>query len=750
MTKRERIVELIHECREHGRDVMLEPHAFRLLQHLGFRVPLFMHLSKPQQIDDQVLTRFSGDKVVLKIVSRQLAHKSDVAGVAVLAKEPNAVQAHAESMLESLAAWRPEGLMLQEYVPYEPSLGNELLLGMRWNREFGPVVSCAAGGLDTEDLRRGLTEQSGLTMWSPKLGGVDSVEADLGRLLAVDLMIRSRRGRSPRVPQKELRNTVDRFSRAAEWLVGEFVDELEINPLVAHQGSLVALDVLVTVSKEHRTGYPARPLRKIDRLLHPRSVAIVGVSRRLNPGHQILRNLLREGFEARRILLIKQGLESFAGCACYPDVASLPEAVDLLIVSVAARDVPEIVRQVIELRKAESLIVIPGGLGEKEGSEELVSKLRSELGASRSSRSQGPVLNGGNCLGIRSRPGKLDTFFLPPHKLPPSVAAARGAALISQSGAFLAAKSSKLSRLPVKYSVSVGNQLDLTVGDYLTFLESDQDITLFAVYLEGFQPLDGARALQAAHRIAQSGRPVIFYRAGRSEAGARAAASHTAALAGGYQVFRALARLAGVLVAETLVDFEDLVSTFHALSGRPVNGRRVGAVSNAGFECVAMWDTLGELVPAEFSPATSRRLGELLRRSRIDGVVDLRNPLDLTPIVGDADFEEAARSVLQDEAVDLGIVGCVPLTGALNTMPPAEGHSEDVFASESVANRLVGLWGETAKPWVAVVDAGEAFDGMAELLRRGGVPVFRSADRALLQLRRFCEFGLRWPGRAPS
>jgi len=160
-------------------------------------------------------------------------------------------------------------------------------------------------------------------------------------------------------------------------------------------------------------------------------------------------------------------------------------------------------------------------------------------------------------------------------------------------------------------------------------------------------------------------------------------------------------------------------------------GPRLGALSNAGFECVAIADNLGDFTLADFSPATVAALGEVLKRARIAEIVSVHNPMDLTPIVGDADYEEITRLILADEGVDAGLVGCVPMTQALNTLVRGEGHPEDLTREDSIGNRFVRLHRATTKPWVTVVDAGRIYDPMALLLEQGGVPTFRNADRAL-------------------
>jgi acyl-CoA synthetase (NDP forming) len=196
-------------------------------------------------------------------------------------------------------------------------------------------------------------------------------------------------------------------------------------------------------------------------------------------------------------------------------------------------------------------------------------------------------------------------------------------------------------------------------------------------------------------------------------------------------VTRELARSAGVLLAETIDTFEDLVLLATALADRPPAGRRLGAISNAGFECVALADSLGSLTLSAFAPATVARLEETFRAARIDGLVDVHNPIDLTPMAGDEAYEQAVRAVAADEGVDLVVVGCVPLSAQLNTLAAGAGHDEDVSRAAAVGARLARVAAGCRTPIVVTIDSGALYDAMADGLLRAGVPVFRSVDRAL-------------------
>ena len=293
----------------------------------------------------------------------------------------------------------------------------------------------------------------------------------------------------------------------------------------------------------------------------------MGVSEKgVNPGRQILRNLLADGFPAADITIVKPGSEQIDGVKCVPSLEALPARQDLLILSISAAQAPEAIAAIAEGQRAESVILIPGGLEEKPGSEPLVARMRQAIADSRATAWGGPVINGGNCLGVRSVPGRYNTLFIPDHKMPMARGAESPVAFVAGSGAFAVSKANKLATLNPRYILTIGNQMDLTAADYLEFLRDDPAVEHLRRLPRGL-PAARRPALPAtcAREIVAGGRTVILYRAGRTSAGAAAAASHTASVAGDYAVTRRLAEAAGIVLADTLEDFEDLVRLFVAL-----------------------------------------------------------------------------------------------------------------------------------------------------------------------------------------
>jgi acyl-CoA synthetase (NDP forming) len=755
-----------------GRSVLLEHEVYALLASAGVVVPRHRLVASVPAVDAALCGALASDEAVVKIASADLLHKSDVGGVVVCRNEPLAVREAVAGVLAAARAAVPgariEGALVAERVRFRGGTGREILASFRHDAAFGPVVVIGCGGLDTETLLGSLRPERARVMLPAEGLTAEAARRALRRTLVHDAAtgrLRSSRGHG--IADDELVGLALSLAQlAARWAGflpegGLGLSELEVNPVVvAEEGRLVALDGLARL---HRPAplLPPRPVAELRRLLEPKSAVVVGASADvLNPGRIILRNLVEGGGVPReRIWAIHPKAAQIDGCRAFPSLADLPEPADLAIVSVAADlGADAVVREIVDGRRARTVTLIAGGFGETEHGREAEARIRTAVADSHRAADGGVLLNGGNCLGIISVPGRYNTFFIPQHKLPfempptgadlataastsggspaPPEAQATDAGLasISQSGAYLVTQISNLHHVVrPRYAISVGNQMDVTVSDYLARLEDDAEARVFAVYVEGFQRGDGAVFLEAVRRIVASGRAVLLYKAGRTREGSTAAASHTASAVGDYEVCEELVRAAGAVVATSLDQFEDDIVTFTLLAGRPVFGRRVAVLSNAGFEATAAADALFGLDLADLAPATRERLAALLP----PGIVDVHNPADTTPITPTDKYAAIAQALAEDPSVDALVIAGVPATPSMNSLAKGEGHREDVESETGLATLLARAFRATAKPVVFSVDSGALYDPLAQAMRRAGLPTFRRVDRATRALARF-------------
>jgi acyl-CoA synthetase (NDP forming) len=772
---------LFLRAEQEGRNFLLEPEVYQVLEASGIACPKRFFLPVAGRAGRKELAALGSREVVIKVVSPLVIHKSDVGGVKVVRAETAAVNRAAAAMFKEVprryAAWlrgRNEvgtggkaaavpsaakvrgsirGFLVVEKVTFEDiGFGSEVLMGIRNSRDFGPVLTVGGGGLDVEYMSERLREGRATAAASAHLLDERGAAEMLRPLAFYGKLAMPFRGRPALVKPAVLERALLKFRDLAAAFspfndASPFViEEAEVNPFVAAGGRLVPLDGVTRFSREKRRP-AARPQEAIDRLLKPATIGIIGVSEKMNIGRIILRNIIGSGFPKESVFVVKPGLPEIDGCRCFPSVRDLPEAVDMFVLTLAADQCHAVMKELTEHEKARSVIIIAGGMGEKSGGASIEDAIRELLETGRREGRVTPVVNGGNCLGIISRPGRYDTTFIPEAKLPKARSKRRSLAFVSQSGAFMICRLNKLPCVEPLYAISMGNQLDLTAADYMKYLEKEGEAKVVAVYLEGFKPGDGLGFAEAAAAVArQAGREVLVYKSGRSPEGRAATSSHTAAVAGDYSVFRDVLSAAGALVAPDLLEFESFMKGLVLLEGRRVSGRRVGLMSNAGFECVVLADSLkrGEgLEPAGFSPETEARLTAALKPLGIDRLQDIHNPLDVTPVADDAVFAECARAVVEDPAVDCAVIADVPMTPAQQTLATAAGHAEDLRRPGSVANRLVEVFRSTDKPVVVNIDAGRLYDPLADFLEEQGVPVFRHADLAMRFLEAFVNLRLR-------
>jgi len=470
---------------------------------------------------------------------------------------------------------------------------------------------------------------------------------------------------------------------------GTFEVAFPIEPTDAYRGHVEERDHLAVVAS-------LRPF------FAPSSVAVIGAStRREAIGGIVFRNVLAGEFKGAAYPVNRTG-EPVAGVRGYASVEDLPEQVDLGVICLPGAHVLDAARSALGAG-IRALCVISAGFAEigeegRERQEQLLALVRAHGGR----------LVGPNCLGIAVAEPSLNATF-GPRALPPGPIA-----FSSQSGALGLALLEKASERSLGFSsfISIGNKADVSSNDLLEYWEEDDGTGLIALYLESFG--NPRRFGRIASRVARK-KPILAMKSGTSTAGARAAGSHTAALAGSERAVEALFHQAGVLRAGTL---EELIDAAALLSTQPLpRGRQVAILTNAGglgILCSDACEAVG-LELSELSAETTTQLAELL-----PGEASLANPIDMLGSATAASYEAALPLVLADHGVDSVIVLFVP---------PATAGAEDVAAG--LVRTLEAV--STDKPVLAALLSAE---GIPSALRTTPAPAAlftypESAARAL-------------------
>lgn len=781
----EKMTRILANAAGEDRFQLYEHETYEMLSALGSEsVPEYLLFARNHRLTSDLLTPFIGEKVVLKVVSPDVIHKSDVGGVKVVPRMAGKVRSESRRMMDMVSGrfaeflegnpdqelpaymgltGRPlreavnkriHGVLIAQYLPPESdALGNELLVSLRWTREFGMVITAGLGGTDTELYAERF--RLGQAVVSASTAHVTEEEFfDLFRkTIAYEKLSGQTRGAKRLVSDGQLMECFGAFIAVGNYFsplnhtAPYVIEEFEVNPFALVDYEMVPLDGLCKFSKPFKPRV-SRGIDRIGNLLHPEEMAIIGVSAtKVNFGRNILQNVIRAGFPKEKMTIVSPGAAEIDGVSCVKDVSQVTD-VDLLIIAVGAHQIPTLIDEVIGSHRAKSVILISGGLGETEGSHDQARKMVEKIFQAHSQKGGGPVFLGGNCMGLISRPGRLDTFFTPEACSPKRREADPGpVALISQSGAFSLVRMTKLVVGDPAYNITVGNQMDLTIGDFITWLADAEDIGVICVYVEGFKNLDGLHACRGIRTAIEKGKEVIVYKAGRTPEGKKATSGHTASVAGDYMVCTSCLSQAGALVTDSLEEFDGLMNLASALHTKNVTGYKVGALSPAGFESVGIADSLqsrdSSLVLPTFTPKTRKAISVLMKKTGLTEIMDVKNPLDLTPSAPDEVYTEIIQAMIEDTRIDAIVTSLGSLAPATSDTPDPNAPGGYVSDPESIASLLPDLISVSTKPVVVFNDAGRTHDPINNRLIQKGVPVFSTCREAMTLLARYTAYRLR-------
>ncbi|MCX7155420.1 MAG: CoA-binding protein [Rhodocyclales bacterium] len=638
----------------------------------------------------------------------------------------------------------------QDVPPTPRSHAVELRISLNNTREFGMVISAGLGGLDA-DLDEGNFRKDRASVYAAtELTSASDFLGLFKRTLAYQRLAAIPKRDGQPVADQQLENCFEQMLALASCHSPGDTDaafvlkSLELNP--------VHCDDRLTVQKAHcefvapPTGRLPRPIHKIDKLIHPASIGIIGVSSsNMNFGRIILKNLMGSGYSKERLCIIRAGETEIDGVKCVESLKALDHKLDLLIVAVAASAVYELVDEIIETDSVESVMLIPGSLGETKASREPAAALAGRINAAHAKPGGGPVFLGANCLGVVSHPGSCDSWFIPLERLPkPQKKSERNSVMLSQSGAFMITRISQNPWLDPRYMLALGNQTDLTHGDMLGYFAELPEIETIGIYIEGFKDLDGLDFARAVRKAVLKGKQVVVYKSGKTAPGMGGVMGHTASIAGGPVLFESVVRQAGAIVAEDFNSFDDLFYIAGALHKKKIGGNRLGAISGAGFEAVGMADSIESetfaMTMGALSEDTVKRLEEILLAKKLNALVEVRNPIDINPGADDEAHLQIVEAFLQDPEIDAVVVGLDPTAPAVRALQQSTLRPGfDITDPKSTVHLMPPLVERNEKPVIGIVDGGQLYDAMCAGLMDQGVCVFRNCARGTKALVRYVE-----------
>jgi len=472
-------------------------------------------------------------------------------------------------------------------------------------------------------------------------------------------------------------------------------------------------------------------IKHLNAFFDPQSVAVVGATKRVNKaGHVIFKNFVenkRRGVFKGEIFPVNPHEDSILGFQCYPSLTKVPRTLDLVVIVVPADIVPEIMEDAAT-KKVKTAAIITSGFSEI-GNYELENKIVA------TAKKAGIRVLGPNCLGVYTSKTGVDMLFLPETKILTTgdevVATPRpmrgDMAIVTQSGAFGVAALDYLTgrQIGVSKFVSFGNKCDVDEAEMLQYLLHDDETRVILLYVEDIKA--GRKFLKIAKEVAKK-KAIVALKSGRTEAGARAAASHTGAMAGADQIYNAVFAQAGIVRAK---DMEEFFDAGKALAMQPpASGKNIGIITDAGGPGIMAVDEceLRGLFVKRFSNETIKKFEKLKNEGKLPKFATNLNPVDITGSGTSEMFKISAEILFQDSEIN-GII----LLGLHHT-PALQEDYVDLVAE--VANKY-------DKPIVAC-DIGETEMALHTRFRfdKLGIPAYASPEDAARAMDALVKYGL--------
>jgi acetyl coenzyme A synthetase (ADP forming)-like protein len=560
---KDKVRKILDQVKAAGRDSLTAPEGKLVCDAYGISVP--QEGVAANAADAEKLAASMGFPVVMKIVSPDILHKTEAGGVLVGVKDAAEARKGFDTIIANAKKYKADAQIIGVQVQQMIKGGQEVIIGAVTDDSFGKLVAFGLGGVLVEVLKD-ITFRLAPASKDDALSMLDGIQAAE--------MLKGVRGSDP-VDREALAGMIVKVSQ----LVSDFpeISEMDLNPVFASKSGAIAADVRIVVDFAQKAPR-FRPEEKdvvaaMSRIMQPKSVAVIGASAEDGKiGNSVMKNLVNGGYKGN-IYPIHPKAEEILGFKAYKSVKDVPGEIDTAVFAIPAKFVAGALIECGE-KKIAGAVLIPSGFaetGEQAMQDELVA-----IGRKYNIRLMGP-----NIYGFYYTPANLCATFCTAYDVKGS------AALSSQSGGIGMAiiGFSRSAKMGVSAIVGLGNKSDIDEDDLLLFFEQDPNTKVIAQHCEDLK--DGRAFAEVASRVSKK-KPVIVLKAGRTSAGAKAASSHTGALAGNDKIYEDVFKQCGVIRARSL---RDLLEFARGVPVLPTpKGENVVIITGAGGSGVLLSD----------------------------------------------------------------------------------------------------------------------------------------------------------------
>lgn len=573
------------------------------------------------------IAREIGYPVVLKIESRDILHKTDIGVVKLDLTDDGSVKKAFSDIMRSVSKKRPDARIIGISVQKMLKEGTEIIIGFNRDRIFGPVLMLGLGGIFTEIIKD-------IVFRVLPIDRSDAAEMVKG-LKNSDIILKGYRG-TEGVPMDLLTDAIYKISQLAMDLAGD-IYSFDINPLMIWSGGHKIVDFKYKRSKEKQKLLPADPdTRHMEKFFEAGSVAIVGASgNSMKLGNYILGSIKDQRYKGK-LFPINPNADEIMGIKAYPKLADVPEDLDLVVVTIPLGGVPALLED-CSAKGLHNMVIVSSG-GKEVGNKQLEDEIKQKA------KKLDVRIIGCNCIGVMNGRSGFDTFFYPEHKV--IKPGGGNISMLAQSGTVGVSFLEKIKKYGINKFVSYGNRMDVDEGDLIEYLLRDDDTKVIVIYIESLE--NGSKFYRAAKK-ASTEKPIIVFKAGRSQQSSDLSKSHTGFLSETYSLSLSVFNQANMISVDSL---EALVASAKMLSRfKRVRGNRVGIITNGAGAVIQAMDLIEQdkkLRLAEISGGFRKRLLD-----KLPGYALVEKIIDLTGASSDADYETAIRECYDNEEIDI-------------------------------------------------------------------------------------------------
>ncbi len=667
--------------------VITEEESKTILKRYGISVPPYALVNSADEAAKAA--KKIGFPLVMKVVSPQILHKTDVGGVKVGLDNVQDVKKTFNDMYGRLSKKKGvhvKGILLEKMVPK----GVELIVGLQNDPQFGPVIMVGLGGVLTEVFR-----DVAFRMLPISLSDAKSMLNELKG----SKILKGFRGSKP-IDINMLANALVKIGKVGVDNA-KFFDSIDFNPIVVYPKSYFVVDAKILLGKEIKKNAisKAKPNSQyMEKFFTPKSVALVGASATPGKiGNSVLDALGKQDYKGK-VYPINPKQKSILGIKCYPSLDAIPAKVDLVVVCIDLAACGPIMKTCAK-KGIHNVVIVSGGGKELGGNRAAMEAEVKELSLKHKIRVVGP-----NCIGMFNAANRLDCAFQGQERMIRSKLG--NVAFFSQSGTMGISMLESADVFGLSKMISYGNRSDVDEADMIWYAANDPQTKVIGLYVEGFG--DGRKFINTAKKVMKDKKkPIVIWKSGRSSAGAKQAASHTGSLGGSNAIIMGAFKQAGIISVDS---YQELAGVLKALAWQPpAKGNRVALTSNGAGPVIGAIDHLERLglTIGKLSPQLLKKM-----KDRFPPTVPIHsgNPADVGGGATADDYRFVIQQFYDEKNIDIAMPWFV---------------FQDDPLEETIVGHLDDFSKKKKKPLVVGCNGGPYTEKMIKRVEKHNIPVYQ-------------------------